>query len=170
MASQQLERDVAEFRLHFEEIYLRGMPRLLDEDGMFLGFLVFLTGIEALAGAFASRAKPGERFRAFVARFFSGGLEGKAADLWRARNLMVHSFNPGPFGLVSGQPQIHLKMHGQVVVLNAQDTFAALVAASTAYFEALAREPDLLRNFAYRLTDADGGGIETHIMHRGGGA
>jgi hypothetical protein len=78
---------------------------------------------------------------------------------------MVHSFNPGQFGLVSGQSRLHMsKSHG-ITMLNAQDVYAALVTAAGEYFNALESDPELQRIFAERIADTAGGAPETHIVH-----
>jgi hypothetical protein len=38
----QLQRDIYDFRLHLDQIYLDCNPRLLDDKGMFVAFLAFL--------------------------------------------------------------------------------------------------------------------------------
>lgn len=161
MSSQQLHLDFEEFKLHFDAIYLGGIPRLLDEDGMFLSFLVILTATEALAGVYSPQRPAGERFKMFVERFFPNGLRNRSTELWQARNLMVHAFNPGPFGLVSRQSRLHLTDCGGVTMLNAEDLYATLVNSSREYFEALLADPDLQTNFAKRLAASDGGGPQT---------
>ncbi len=152
--------------MHFDQIYLDCIPRLLDEKGMFLAFLLFLTAVDVLAGVFSpERKKPGERFRSFAGRFLPEGLRPVCDDLWKARNLMVHSFNPGRFGLVSGQSRLHLSKNHSITTLNAQDLYAALVTAARDYFTALENDPDLQLVFAKRIADADGGAPETHVIH-----
>jgi hypothetical protein len=81
-------------------MYIGAIPQLLTEDGAFLAFLVTLTGTEALAGFFAPDQGAGQRFTRFVETFFPENLNERGNELWRFRNLMVHSFNPGPFALV----------------------------------------------------------------------
>jgi hypothetical protein len=79
---------------------------------------------------------------------------------------MVHAFNPGTFALVCNQSRLHLTPHGQVTVLNAQDFYAALVTSSQEYFQRLATDEALQRNFRRRLSEADGGAPETFFsMH-----
>jgi hypothetical protein len=161
---QQLQKDIYEFRLHFDQVYLDCIPRLLDEKGMFLAFLSFLTAIDILAGVFSPEKMPGARFRVFANRYLPEGLNSLGDELWKARNLMVHSFNPGHFGLVSGQSRLHLSKNHSVTMLNAQDVYAALVTAAGSYFSALQRNPELQEVFARRVADSDGGAPETHIV------
>ena len=128
------------FRTHFEQLYLAVIPRLLDELGSFLAVLTMLVGIDTLAGAFAPNNGTGERFRAIVGRYFPDPLRTHARALWECRTRMVHSMHPGPFALVCGQPKLHLVQYGTdtagrvVLHLNAQDLFAASIAASHAFF------------------------------------
>lgn len=163
--ADQLQRDIYEFRLHFDQIYLDCIPRLLDEKGMFLAFLSFLTAVDVLAGVFSHERTPGARFRSFAGRFLPEGLRSLSDDLWKARNLMVHSFNPGQFGLVSGQSRLHLSKTHSVTTLNAQDVYAALVAAAREYFTALQSDPELQLVFVKRIADTDGGAPESHVVH-----
>lgn len=160
----QLQRDIYEFRLHFDQIYLDCIPRLLDEKGMFLAFLSFLTAVDVLAGVFSPERKSGEKFRSFAGRFLPEGLCSLSDELWKARNLMVHSFNPGQFGLVSGQSRLHLSKNQSITTLNAQDVYAALVTAARDYFTALQSDPELQQVFAKRIADTDGGAPETHVV------
>jgi hypothetical protein len=162
--ADQLQRDIYDFRLHFDQIYLGCIPRLLDEEGMFLAFLSFLTAVDILAGVFSPAPTPGARFRSFAGRFLPDGLGSLGDELWKARNLMVHSFNPGQFGLVCGQSRLHLSKNHNITTLNAQDVYAALVTAARAYFDALRNAPELQQVFAKRIAETDGGAPETHIV------
>jgi hypothetical protein len=134
-------------------MYIGAIPRLLNDDGAFLAFLAVLTGTEALAGMYAPNLGPGERFRAFVARFFPEEFTPLAESLWRFRNLMVHSFNPGPFALTFNQSRLHLTAPNGVVILNAESFYSTLVTASAAYFRALADDESLQRNFVRRIAE-----------------
>jgi hypothetical protein len=163
--AEKLERDIYEFRLHFDQIYLGCIPRLLDEQGMFLAFLSFLTAVDILAGVFSPERMPGVRFRSFAGNFLPEGLNSLADELWKARNLMVHSFNPGQFGLVCGQSRLHLSKHDSITILNAQDLYAALITASRAYFDALQGNPELLQVFTKRIAETQGGAPETHVVY-----
>jgi hypothetical protein len=163
--NEQLERDIYEFRLHFDQIYLGCIPRLLDEQGMFLAFLSFLTAVDVLAGVYSPERMPGARFRSFAGRFLPDGLGSLGDELWKARNLMVHSFNPGRIGLVCGQSRLHLTQNHDITILNAQDVYAALVTTARAYFDALQSDPELQRIFAKRIAETDGGAPETHVIY-----
>ncbi len=163
--ADQAQRDIYEFRLHFDQIYLDGIPRLLDEKGMFLAFLLFLTAVDVLAGCYSPDQTSGARFRSFAGRFLPEKLRSLSDDLWKARNLMVHSFNPGQFGLVSGQSRLHMTEFHGITTLNAQDVYAALVIAAGEYFKELQCDPELQRVFAKRIADGGGGAPETHIVH-----
>jgi hypothetical protein len=161
-----MPHDIEEFRFHFDAMYVGGIPRLLNEDGAFLAFLAVLTATEALAGVFAPQLGTGERFRNFVARFFPAPLGDRAEELWRFRNLMVHAFNPGPFVLVCHQSRLHLTPQSGLIILNAEDFYAALIAASHGYFDALSRDGDLQHLFTRRLADEDGGGMQSFTVQR----
>jgi hypothetical protein len=164
-----MHQAIDDFRSNFDAMYTGAIPRLLNDDGAFLAFLAVLTGTEALAGVFSPNLGPGERFRTFVARFYPKEFTELVEALWRFRNLMVHSFNPGPFALTFNQSRLHLTAPNGVVILNAEDFYASLVVAAGAYFRALANDESLQRNFARRLAEDNGGGIETHVMSRTSG-
>jgi hypothetical protein len=159
-------KEIAEFRFHFDQMYVGGIPRLLKEDGAFLSFLAVLTGTEALAGVFAPHLSSGDRFRGFVTRFFPGPLQLRSEDLWKFRNLMVHAFNPGPFGLVCHQSRLHLTPQGDVTVLNAEDFYAALIQGSRAYFDELQIDANLQKSFSRRVAESDGGAPQIFTVDR----
>jgi hypothetical protein len=157
MTTQTAEELIEEVRAEFDRVYIGGVPGLLTDDGAFLSFVSVLTGTEALAGFFAPTLSNGDRFRRFVSRFYPVSLRGRADDLWRLRNAIVHAFHPGPFALTHHNSRLHLTTpHGQTI-LNAENFYAALVEASDAYFSALATESDLRQAFINRLSDPNGG-------------
>ena len=158
--------NIDEFRENFDSMYLGAIPQLLHENGVFLAFLAIVTAIDALAGFFDPKLASGERFRAFVAAYYPTLLKNHADDLWRLRNLMVHSFNPGPFALTYHQSHLHLTLQHGSVVLNAEDSYSALVSASQAYFEALTSDNVLQKRFLLRLSEDDGGGIQSFTFQR----
>jgi hypothetical protein len=159
-----IQDDIAHFRDHFDAMYLTGIPRLLDETGSFLAFVCIVSAIDTLAGLSAPAEGTGQRFKAFVVRFFPSGLRERSEELWRFRNLMIHAANPGPFALVCGRSQLHLTPSGEVTVLYSQDCYAALLLASQAYFHALATDPQLQVNFQRRIQDKDGGAPDTFTV------
>ena len=161
-----MHSDIDEFREHFDSMYIGAIPQLLNENGAFLAFLAIVTATEALAGFYAPTLGSGERFRAFVTVYFPMQLKERTEELWRFRNLMVHSFNPGNFVLTYHQSRLHLTEQNGLVALNAEDFYSALVIASTAYFEALASDSALQKNFLARLAEDDGGSIQTFSFQR----
>ena len=169
-SAKSKHQDIDEFRFHFDAMYVGGIPRLLNDDGAFLAFLAVLTAIDALSGAFAPGEGTGQRFRGFIARFFTEPLATRADDLWTFRNLMVHAFNPGPFALVCHQSRVHLTVQHGLTVLNAEDFYAALIDGSHRYFHALASDERLQTLFAERLADSAGGGVQSFLVHRGNAA
>ena len=152
-----LSNVAAEFRRHYDQYYLGVIPRLLNEEGMFLAFISTLAAIESLAGAFEPAAGSGERFRGFVARYFPPIYSPYASPLWKFRNRMIHSFNPNPFAIVCHNSRMHLVMAGETRVLNAEDFYADTLAASRAYFTELYSDTQLQLNFEIRLNQDDGG-------------
>jgi hypothetical protein len=155
--TQELSDVAAEFRRHFDQYYLGVIPRLLNEEGLFLAFLSMLTAVDSLAGAYMPDQGTGERFRAFVSTFFPKTYEPYLDQLWKFRNRMIHSFNPSPFMIVCSNSRMHLCEASGVRMLNAEDVYADLVTASRAYFGALYSDVELQRRFGKRIT-SDGGG------------
>jgi hypothetical protein len=155
---------VDEVRTEFDRVYIGGIPGLLTDDGAFLSFVAILTGTEALAGFYAPSQSNGERFRQFVSRFYPVNLRGRADDLWKLRNAIVHAFHPGPFGLTHHMSRFHLTTaHGQTI-LNAEDFYAALVEASSAYFAALGTDTELHAAFRSRLSGPNGGTLHVTAL------
>jgi hypothetical protein len=155
------------YRQHFDAMYVGGIPHLMNEDGAYLAFLAIITATDALAGLFAPSKGTGERFRAFVETYFPPDHRPYAERLWELRNGVVHSFNPGPFfALTYHASRHHLKSPFGIVTLNAEDFFAALLSASSAYFEALLQEPDLQVNFQKRVKAKDGGAPQTWLAEQ----
>ncbi|KKK88844.1 hypothetical protein LCGC14_2739080 [marine sediment metagenome] len=95
---------------------------MLSDDGAFLGFVVMLTGIEALAGFRYPGQKNGDRFRNFVKAYFSAEYKPEASNLWKLRNAAVHAFSPGPFALTHHNSIIHFKRDAENrLILNAEE-------------------------------------------------
>jgi hypothetical protein len=155
-----LSNIAAEFRRHYDQYYLGVIPRLLNDEGMFLAFVSTLTAIESLAGVSAPTAGSGERFRGFVSKYFPEIYKPFAAPLWKFRNRMIHSFNPSPFAIVCHNSRMHLVTAGDTHVLNAEDFYADTLAASRAYFTDLYSNPQLQQHFHQRVAQDDGGLIQ----------
>jgi hypothetical protein len=151
---------IAEYRRHFDSIYLAGIPRLLNDDGAFLSFIAVVTGTEALAGLRAPSKLNGERFREFVTDYFPDEYRPHVEKLWDLRNAVVHCFHPGPFALTHHASWAHLKLQGEAIVLNAEDFYAALLIASKRYFVALEGSPELQRSFLKRIASSNGGAMQ----------
>ena len=156
--SDTVLQDIDAFRAQFDGLYIGAFPRLLDQDGGFLAFLVMVSATDSLAGLWSPASGTGERFRSFVGEFFPSGLRERGVDLWGFRNSMVHACNPGgAFTLVVNQSRLHLTPLGVTTVMNAQDFFAALVFASQEYFRRLVGDSVLQGNFARRMSESGGG-------------
>jgi hypothetical protein len=155
--AQEMSEAAADFRRHFDEYYLAVVPRLLDEQAMFLSFVTMLTAVESLAGAYMPDHGTGERFREFIAAFFPKVYEPHAEQLWKFRNRMIHAFNPSPFAIVCHRSRMHLCEVGTTRMLNAEDFYADLVTASRGYFGALYADLELQSRFIKRITSDDGG-------------
>jgi hypothetical protein len=158
--------DITGYRAHFDAIYVAGIPHLLSDDGAFLSFLAVLSATEALAGLYAPSLGSGERFREFVARYYPPGLKEDSQRLWQFRNAMVHSFNPGPYGLTHHTSRAHLTASHGPTMLNAEDFYAALLTASQAYFAELVTSTELQRHFAKRVSDAEGGAPQVWVVEQ----
>ena len=168
--TQELSDVAAEFRRHFDQYYLGVIPRLLNEEGLFLAFLSMLAAVESLAGTHMPDQRTGERFRAFVSTFFPKTYECHVDHLWKFRNRMIHSFNPSPFMILCRNSRMHLCDVSGVRMLNAEDFYADLVTASRAYFSALYSDPELQRRFVKRVTSDDGGRPVSHQVVESVGA
>ena len=163
--TQSLSDVAAEFRRHYDQYFLGVIPRLLNEEGLFLAFISMLAAVESLAGAYMPDQGTGERFRAFVSTFFPKNYESHVDRLWKFRNRMIHSFNPSPFMILCRNSRMHLCEADGVQMLNAEDFYADLVIASRAYFSALYSDADLQRRFGKRVTSDDGGRpVSHHVM------
>ena len=167
MSQTSVLDEIEGFRQHFDAMYVGGIPNLLNDNGAFLSFLAILTGTEALAGLFAPAKATGERFRSFIANYYPEEYRPYADRLWEFRNAMIHSFNPGPFGLTHHNSRHHLKAPLGITMLNAEDFYAALLAAARAYFEAVVVDADLQANFLKRVGARDGGAPQTWVVQQG---
>lgn len=154
---QDFSEVAAEFRRHFDQYYLSVIPRILNEEGLFLAFLSMLGAVESLAGTYMPEQGTGERFRAFVSTFFPKTYEPHVDELWKFRNRMIHSFNPSPFMILCGSSRMHLCDASGVPMLNAEDFYADLVIASRTYFSELYSDRELQRRFGKRVKSDDGG-------------
>src|SRR5712691_2873499 len=114
---------------NFSRIYLGGIPSLLNDGGAFLSFICTLTATEALGGFLKPKDKNGPRFKSFVRDYFPDPLAGQADTLWKLRNAEIHGFSPGPYKLTHHNSQFHLTTDSGLIVLNAEDFYAALVRA-----------------------------------------
>jgi len=149
-------------RLWFNRIYLGGIPQLAPKDTAFLGFICTLTAIEALAGyRFAEEPKSGERFKSFVAEYFTHEYSELASDLWDFRNGMIHGFSPRRFALIEHQSHRHLRqdLSSGSKCLNFEDFYSALLQASNRYFAHLEGSPELQALCLKRIDSPHGGGI-----------
>jgi hypothetical protein len=164
--SRNIDAAITEYRVHFDAIYVAGIPNLLNDDGAFLSFLAVLTATEALAGLYAPSVSTGERFREFVSRYYPSPLKEDSQRLWQFRNAMVHSFNPGPYALTHHASRVHCKAPHGVTTLNAEDFYAALLVASQAYFAELVSSEELQGHFSKRIVDADGGAPQIFVVEQ----
>jgi hypothetical protein len=168
--TQDLSAIAADFRRHFDQYYLGVIPRLLNEEGLFLAFLSMLAAVESLAGTYLPDKAAGDRFRDFVAMYFPKSYQPYADQLWKFRNRMVHSFNPAPFTILCHNSRMHLLDADGVRMLNAEDFYADVVTASRAYFHALYSDIELQKRFGKRVTSDEGGRPTTQQIAESAGA
>jgi hypothetical protein len=145
----------------FSEIFVGGIPGLLNGDGAYLSFICVFAGTEALAGyRYANVTGNGERFRAFLAEYFEPRYAPLAQQLWELRNSMVHGFSPKHFALCHHQSHLHFTDQPPYVkVLNAEDVYAEFVRAAEKYFHQLRSDSAIQALFEQRLADPDGGSL-----------
>ena len=154
MSTDQL---ISQVHANYARIYLGGIPSTLNDDAAFLSFICTLTAIEALGGFLKPGEKNGPRFKAFILGYFSQRYHGHTDTLWRLRNAAVHGFSPGPYKLTHHSGHLHMTNDGGLTVLNAEDFYAALVAASEKYFSDLKKDATLQASFIQRANDPDTG-------------
>src|SRR5262249_10898467 len=101
----------------------------------------------------------GDRFRTFITEYYDAKYHPYTDKLWELRNSMVHSFSPRNFVLTHHNSLNHFKPDPQgVLMLNAEDVYAALVAATEKYFAHLRSEKAVQDLLPTRLGDPAGGG------------
>lgn len=143
---------------HFSRIFLGGIPQLLNDDGAYLSFVCVFAGVEALAGFRYPDKENGERFREFIRGYFETQYHPFLNELWDLRNSLVHSFSPAHFVLCHHQSHRHFADNPPYLkVLNAEDLYAALVAASGRYFQDLREDSSLQALFERRAKSSKGG-------------
>lgn len=141
----------------YARIYLGGIPSTLNDDAAFLSFICTLTAVEALGGFLNPSERNGARFKSFILNYFPQTYHAHADALWKLRNAAVHGFSPGPYKLTHHNGHLHMTQDGGFTVLNAEDFYAALVAASEKYFTKLKEDTTLQASFILRSNDPDTG-------------
>jgi hypothetical protein len=155
----------------FNRIYLGGVPQLIRNETAFLSFVCMLAGIEALSGYLdpdnSGRAANAERFKRFVREHFPEDYRSLADQLWDFRNGMTHGFSPRQFALTHHNSAAHLqRTPDSATVLNAEDFYAAFLAAAKSYFNALSSSSELQARFSKRLDSQLGGGFGVGFVDR----
>lgn len=146
----------------FSRIYLGGIPSLITNESFYLSFVCVLAGTEALANCrYPDVEGNGERFRKFVLDYFPAIYHPHASDLWNFRNALVHAFSTGKFALIHHRSDIHLQTNPMgLVLLNAEDFYAALLTAAQQYFEGVRSQPQLQGKLITALEKEKGGAIQ----------
>jgi hypothetical protein len=163
---EPISRAIEAYQVHFDAIYVAGIPNLLCDSGAFLSFMAVLTATDTLAGLFEPAKSNGDRFKAFVNRFFPPELASLSGELWAFRNAMVHSFNPGPFAITHHNSRSHLSTAHGPILLNAEDFYSALLYAYRSYFAELNRDKHFQDRFLKRVSQKEGGAPETYVFSK----
>lgn len=155
---------------HFCRIYLGGIPPIITDDSAFLAFICMLSATEALAGYRfgADEGNSGERFNRFIRTdyppqyhpFTQPDATYQDGRLWFFRCRTVHGFSPAGFALTHHHGENHLRIDADTgnPVLNAEDVYAALVAAAQSYFAELRADSKMQALMVARLEDKRRGG------------
>ncbi len=156
-----LNDEIENVHRNFSEIFIGGIPRLLNNDGAYLSFICIFAGTEALAGyRYADLQGNGQRFRTFITDYFESRYHPLVNQLWDLRNSMIHSFSPKHFVLCHHQSNLHFTERPPYSkVLNAEDIYAAFVTAADKYFQSLKTDTNVQTQFQRRLNDQRGGSI-----------
>ncbi len=157
MNTPTIQEEIENYRHHFDNIFVGGVPKLFTEDASFLSFVTILTAIEALAGLMEPKMGTGERFKLFIERYYSKSYKPHIDGLWKFRNTMIHSFSPGEFLISCHTSRLHLKPVNEAMFLNAENFFSDMLNASNMYFDSLNSDENLQANFKKRIRELDGG-------------
>jgi len=141
----------------FSRIYLGGIPALLNDQGAYLSFIVIMAGTEGLARFYRPKAGNGERFKEFVRRFYPEPLAADAEKLWELRNSLTHAFSSGPYALTHHRADLHWSLANGLHILNAENMYAALLAATEQYFNSLLTDTAMQASFVEAASDAKDG-------------
>lgn len=144
---------IKQFSDDFVQIYIRGIPFLINDDGAYLSFICTLIGIEVLGGFLTSDGENRLRFKKFIESYFPGPYRSHVDNLWKLRNAAVHGFSTVPFTLTHHNNHLHLTQKGEVTYLNADDLFAVFESACRRYLDDLASNPALQAAFVRRAGD-----------------
>ena len=146
----------------FREIYLEGIPLIIQDKSAFLSFVCILTGIEALSGYCYGKGKVRTRFCRFISSYFPPNYESIVEDLWVFRHKMVHAFSPSCFALTHFEPDTHFnKTSDGRVILNAENIFEDFRLAAEKYFNEVLSDHSRQQTMLQRLDDLqDGGSIQ----------
>jgi hypothetical protein len=155
----------------FNRIYLGGVPQLIRDETAFLSFVCMLAGTEALGGYLdpdsSGPGANGDRFKQFIREYFPEDYHLLAGQLWDFRNGMAHGFSPRQFALTHHNSGAHLQQTpDSATVLNAEDFYAAFLAAARSYFTALSSSSELQARFSKRLDSRSGGGFGVGFVDR----
>ena len=75
----------------------------------------------------------GTRFKQFALNYMPDAYRPYADALWDLRNGMVHAFTTSSFALTHHHSECHLRVSNELVVLNAEDFYGALLTAAQKY-------------------------------------
>jgi len=140
---------------HFHSTYVVGIPPAITDASTSLAFIGMLSAIDALSGFCFPETVPGngDRFMAFVGRYFPPQYRRYRHRLWQLRCRMLDGFSPAGFNLVHHRSEVHLKTASETgnPILNAEDFYAALVFAAEGFFSDVSDDSTLQANYVARL-------------------
>ncbi|MBP7574943.1 MAG: hypothetical protein KA777_13270 [Rhodoferax sp.] len=156
-----LAAEIVNFTANFRNIYFRGIPLLLNDDGAYLAFGCSFSGVEALSGyRYVHEKSNGTRFRNFVVEYFDPRYHPLTEQFWELRNSVIHGFSPKHFVLCHGQPAAHFNDQPPYAkILNADSLFLDFKAAAERYLVALGVDSALQASFEKHLLSTKGGSL-----------
>lgn len=140
---------------YFHTTYLIGIPPTITDASACLAFIGMLSAIDALSGFCFAETVPGngDRFAAFVARYFPPQYRQHRHRLWQLRCRMLDGFSPTGFNLMHHRNEKHLRIATGTgnPILNAEDFYAALAFAAEEFFSEVGNDTNLQANYLARL-------------------
>jgi len=142
-----------------DELYLRAIPRVIQDGTAFISFHPMLALLEGLAGfRFPDVEGEGNKFRAFIESYLPAEYRSHAPALWKLRNGMQHAACPREFDLMHFHPELNLSASRPgTLILDAGAFFEAIKEAALRYFAEVRARYDLQLSMVKRADSSDGG-------------